>query len=117
MPCADWPGVLEDEEVVGGDVEVGIVDAGWQVVQRGEDDGAAGALEQFRVRGGPLDDGPGRGEGTEQRDEAAVRADGVGKGRMTARSTHGSASSSAVAERLARDGARIEFEQVAEAHA
>ena len=55
--CAFGTGVAEDEDVVGGDVEVGIVDAIGQVFDAVEDDGAAGVAHEVRRCGGVLDDG------------------------------------------------------------
>ena len=64
-------GVLQHERVVRPDVEVGIVDAGREVVERGEHHRSRGLLEQPRVGGGALEDRALRGERAVERDEPA----------------------------------------------
>ena len=65
-------GVLQHQKIVGGHVEVGRVDARGEIVERGEHDGAAFALEQARIGGGALDDGAVRRERAEQSREPAL---------------------------------------------
>ena len=66
-------GVLQHQNVVGGDVELGIVDARGEVLQRGEHHRPALVLEQLGVGGRALEDGALRREVAEQRDQPALR--------------------------------------------
>ncbi len=111
---ADRAGVAQDEDVVGRHVEVGCVDPRREVVERVEDDRAAGVLEQARRRRRLLDDRAARREVAAQHGHAAAGAD-----RIRARADHVLRVARVdvrdpLAERRAGDVARIQVEQVAQ---
>ena len=66
-------GVLQHQNVLGRDVERGIVDARGEVVERGEHHRPALVLEQLGVGGRALEDGALRRQIAEQRDQPALR--------------------------------------------
>ena len=70
---AERPGVLQYQEIVRRHIERGIVDARREVLERGEDDGAALLLEEFRVGRRALEDRAFRRQRAEQRDQPALR--------------------------------------------
>src|SRR4029077_6274407 len=55
-------GVAQDQDIVGGDVEVGVVEAGGHVFEAVEDDGAAFVLHERGGGGGALEEGAAGGE-------------------------------------------------------
>ena len=65
--------VLQDEHVVGADVERGVVDARRKIGERGKDHRAAHVLEQFCIGRRALEDCALGGEIAEQSDEPALR--------------------------------------------
>ena len=66
------PGVLQHQKIVGGNVEVGRVDARGEIVEGGEHHGAAFAFEQPRIGGGALDNGAVRRQRAEQSRKPAL---------------------------------------------
>ena len=67
------PGVAQDEDRVGGDVQRRVVDAGVHVVVVLEDDRGARVREQRRRRGGVLDDAAVGRQGAAQDRQARPR--------------------------------------------
>ena len=53
---AQWPAVLQDEDTFGCHRQVGVVDAGAQIVHVPKDDGSAAVLQQGRGGGAVFDD-------------------------------------------------------------
>jgi hypothetical protein len=75
-------GIAQHQHVVGGDVEIGIVDPQRHVLDGFEHHGAAGVLQQFRARRRMLDHGAARREIAVQHRHRAFRLDRIVRGRI-----------------------------------
>ena len=106
-------GILQHQNVVGLDVEIGIVDASGEIGQRGEDHRPALEFEQIGIGGRALEDGAAGREIAEQRDQSAQRLE-----RFVARGDNGAVDPGVgvdvepLAQRFAGDGQAIEMQQV-----
>ena len=96
-------GILQHQDVVRPDVEIGIVDAAPRVVERGNTTARAVFSNRRGVGGGALEDRAFGGELAVQRDEPALRLTGLSAGRMTDGSMKAGPAKT-LAERLAGDG-------------
>ena len=112
MPAPIGPAFFSTRKSSGVDIEIGRIDAGGEILQVLEHDGAALALEQGWVGGRPLQDGAVRRQAPEQGDKTAIARD-----RIVLR-THDAAidvvrvAGEALAQGLARDGEAIEMQRV-----
>src|SRR3546814_6368984 len=69
--------MLKNQESVRRDIQVRIVDAPLEGLQRGEDDRATFTLEEPGCRRGALQDGPLGGQRAAERHQPALRRDGI----------------------------------------
>jgi hypothetical protein len=111
---AERAGIAQHEDVVGRDVEVRGIDARGEIVERVEDDGAAGVLQQARRRRRLLDDRAARRQVAAQHGHAAARADRVGTRPDHVLRVARVHLREALAERGSGDVARAEVEQVSQ---
>jgi hypothetical protein len=106
-------GVLQHHEVVGVDVEVGVIDARGEIGERGEDHRPALFLEQRGIGGRALEDRTLRGEIAEQCDQPALRLQRLVAFRDDVAVDPGVAvETETLAERFAGNGHGIEMQQV-----
>ena len=103
--------MLQHHEIVGRDVEIGIVDARRQILERGEHDRAPLLLEQFRIGGRALEDRALRRQRAEQRDEPALRLQRLGQRADDLAIHRPGRSGEALPDGLAGDGQAIEVEE------
>ena len=107
-------GVAQHQHVVGGDIEIGIVDPQRHVLHGVEHHGAAGVLQQLRARRRMLDHGAARREIAVQHRHRALRLDRIVARADGVLSRHFLGTGDDVAQRRAGDGPGVEVDQVAE---
>src|ERR1043165_4306499 len=103
--------MLQYEKIVGRHVELGIVDARRQILERGEDDRAPFLFEQLGIGGRPLKDRALRRERAEQRDEAALSLQRLGQGAHNFAVDRPAGRVEALAEGLTGDSRAVEMEE------
>ena len=83
MPGYPWTATAEHQHRIGGHVEVGVVDACVEVLDRVEDDGVAAVTQQVRRGSGRLDQRTTRSEVAAENGDAALGDQRTDRGRMT----------------------------------
>ena len=102
-PGANRPRILQHQRIVGMDIEIGIVDAGREVVETLEDDRSSDVLEETLISRRALDDRPVRGQVAEQGEQPASTLEGLVHGTDDRTIDKAGAVLQAFRERLPRD--------------